>query len=220
MHLFLSLLYAFGFSSSFAAGWLHLKSQDGAGTPPTKQFTAGSWLPVATLLLTATIAVPSFLQSFSPAVLPLLRRDSGAIMNGDWWRVGTALLVQDGGITGSLINLVALLLVGSVSERLWGAARMLGIFVAGGVLSECVALAWQPIGAGNSVGNFALAGSLASFCLIRPTVGGERLHSCVTLGIGVLLLTVRDIHGAAIGFGAVLGLALIEHGRRSPSIKG
>jgi rhomboid protease GluP len=122
-------------------------------------------VPYATLLLMLAITVPTTLQFFFPIILQMFERDYARFLAGDWWRILTPLFVQDGGVSGSIFNLVSLLLVGIVAEKIWGSQRWLIIFFAGGILSEMIGFAWQPVGAGNSVANFGLAASIAVFCL-------------------------------------------------------
>lgn len=63
-------------------------------------------------------------------------RDYSRFLAGEWWRLITPLFVQDGGVTGSLFNLVSLFLVGCVAERHWGSQRWLIIFFVGGIRRE------------------------------------------------------------------------------------
>jgi len=160
------------------------------------------------------VAVPTTLQFFFPSVLTLFERDYMRFLAGDWWRLITPLFVQDGGISGSIFNLVSLLLVGSASEQLWGSQRWLIIWFIGGVLSEIIAFAWQPVGAGNSVANFSLAASVAVLCLTRNPLRTARIAALLALGAGVSLLLLNDIHGAAAMLGAVIAIVLIWFDRR------
>ena len=154
------------------------------------------------------IALSTTLQFFFPAILSALQRDYVRFVGGEWWRVITPLFVQDGGIAGSIFNLVTLLLVGAVAEYLWGSRRMIGIFFVGGLVSEVVAFAWQPIGAGNSVGNFSLAGSVAIACLTPQAGRITRFVAVLALSADAVLVVLRDIHGAASVAGVILALAL------------
>jgi len=117
-------------------------------------------------------------------------------------------------LSGSIFNLVSLLLVGSASEQLWGSRRWLIIWFIGGVLSEIIAFAWQPVGAGNSVANFSLAASVAVLCLTRNPLRPARIAALLALGAGVSLLLLNDIHGAAAMLGAVIAIVLIWFDRR------
>lgn len=164
-------------------------------------------MPYATLLLMLAITIPTTLQFFFPSLLQMFERDYARFLAGDWWRILTPLFVQDGGLNGSIFNLVSLLLVGTIAEKIWGSQRWLIIFFAGGILSEMIGFAWQPVGAGNSVANFGLAASIAVFCLTINTPRAVRITAILALGAGVILMFLRDIHGPAMMIGA--GIALI-----------
>jgi membrane associated rhomboid family serine protease len=170
-------------------------------------------LPLATIALCCLVGLPSLLQIPFPRLLFALRRDGDLILHGgEWWRVLTALVVQDGGTAGLIGNLLVLALVGVVAERIWGSWRVLALFFGTGILSEFVALAWQPIGAGNSVGNFGLAAGVLLCCLLRATAIPPRVLAGVGIASGLALLALRDIHGAAVAIGLCLSAGLLAIG--------
>ena len=207
MNLFLSVIYVIGLYGAYLAGTFYLREQ------PNPQPLRS--VPYSTLLLTLAIAIPTTLQFFFPTLLPLLERNYERFLAGDWWRLVTSLFVQDGGVSGSIFNLVSLLFVGMIAERLWGGRRWLIIFFAGGILSQLVAFAWQPIGAGNSVANFSLAASVAAFCLTLDAPRVVKIAAALALGAGLILLFLKDIHGAAMLFGALIACFLLWFDRRS-----
>jgi membrane associated rhomboid family serine protease len=127
MNLFLSVIYVIGLYGAYLAGSFHLREQ---ADPERKRS-----VPYSTLLLTMAIAIPTTLQFFFPILLQLLERNYERFLAGDWWRLVTSLFVQDGGVSGSIFNLVSLLFVGIIAERLWGSRRCLIIFLPGGILS-------------------------------------------------------------------------------------
>jgi len=201
------ILYVAALVSAYAAGRVFLQTRTGPAPPPARAVTA-------TLTAIAAIATTSILQFAYPSVLMALRRDSTAVMSGEPWRLVTAILVQDGGIAGTIFNLAALLLVGAIAERLCGTRRWVVLFVVGALLSEIVALGWQPTGAGNSVANFSLAGAVCVWCLSRRAVRAVSAAALVSIAAAVLLLAMRDIHGAAFCIGGILG-ALLARGMRA-----
>jgi hypothetical protein len=178
-------------------------------------------LPSATLALAACVTLGLLAQLRWPSVEPLLRRDAAAVMAGEWWRLLTALWVQDGGVLGGVSNIVTLLLVGTVAEGMWSGPAALSIFIVGALSAELVALRWQPIGAGNSVGTFSLAGAIVIGCLLQRHVAAARALAWVAaLGFAVAV-TWRDIHGVAAVAGGVAGLALRRYRRpREPLRRG
>ena len=211
MKLFLSILYMIGLYGGYLAGWLHLRIQRAKFV--SKQNQILSRAPYATLLVALSSAIPSLLQFFFPVLLHLFERDYARFLAGDWWRLVTPLFVQDGGIGGTVFNLVSLVLVGAVAEQFWDNQGWLMIFFGGGLLSQLIGFLWQPVGAGNSVANFSLAASLAVYCLIfngSPTI---RITAFLALGAGGILLLRKDIHGPAMLFGAVIALVLTRLGQ-------
>jgi membrane associated rhomboid family serine protease len=207
----LPILYILGLYSAFVAGVILLRNRLSVPRSNTREFH----FPRTTLLLLLAVAVPSALQLFFPVVLSLFERDYERFLSGDWWRLVTPLFVQDGGIAGTIFNLVSLLLVGSVAERLWGGRYMLIIFFIGGIIGEIVAFTWQPVGAGNSIGNFSLAASIAMASLTRHPSRSIQIGAVFALGADGLLVGLQDIHGAAAIVGAILGLILSQlwHGK-------
>ena len=208
MSSFLPSLYLLGLYSAYAAGSAFLHSRSAQPDLASKATTHS--VPAVTLLLVLVVTIPTTLQFFFPLLLVVLQRDSTRFVNGEWWRLVTPLVVQDGGMTGALFNLVSLFLVGSVAEQLWAKRDTLLVFFTGGIVGEMVGFAWQPIGAGNSLGNFSLAASIAIACLIRRSSRMVRIASCLALGADVVLLALRDIHGAAALAGAFLAFVLSQ----------
>ncbi|MCC6314510.1 MAG: rhomboid family intramembrane serine protease [Thermomicrobiales bacterium] len=157
--------------------------------------------PPIVLVVLALTAVPSLLQLRYPAVLTTLQRDSAALARGEWWRLATPLVVQDGGIAGTIFNLVALLIVGTLGARVLGSRPWLTLYLVVGVAAEVVAYAWIHQGsAGNSVANFGVAAGLALMALRmrqKPAVAA----GVATLLGGAALLLLGDLHGAAFAIG-------------------
>lgn len=156
-----------------------------------------------TATLAVVVTVPSVVGLLVPEVLHALERDASRIADGQVWRLLTALVQQDGGLFGLVGNVVALLVVGSVAELLLSGGRTALVFVGVGVLAQLPALVWQPVGAGNSVANFGLAGAVALLVLLdlrRP--GAVTVAAALTLLAGVGLTAVADVHGPAVLLGA------------------
>lgn len=208
MNLILSVLYIVGLYSAYLAGSLYLRTQP---TDPVAPFhTSSKGVPYTTLFITLIIAVPSTLQFFFPSILQLFERNYVKFIEGEWWRLLTSLFVQDGGIGGTIFNLVSLLMIGTVTEKLWGSQRWIIIFFVGGFLSQFVGFLWQPLGAGNSVANFSLAGSIAVISFSLSGSQAVRIAAILTLGAGGFLLFLRDLHSAAVLLGAILAIILIR----------
>jgi Rhomboid family len=215
MDVFRALLYVIVLYGACAAGLFRIRAQSGVmhSTIRTHFVRQPPW---TTLLLIVAIGIPTTLQFFFPSILVLFRRDASAFLADDWWRILTPLFVQDGGVIGSIFNLLSLLVVGSVAERLWGRVRWFIIFFIGAILSEIISLAWQPVGAGNSLANFSLAASVAAICFTSDPLPLERIAACLVLGAGVCLLALHDNHGVAVALGTVIALILIRFDNRWP----
>jgi membrane associated rhomboid family serine protease len=195
-----------GLLNAYIAGRLYLR----AAPPSHADRSLALHHARATLTFVLVIGLSAIFQLFFPWLRPALERNATLIASGEWWRLVTALFVQDGGIAGSIFNLVSLLLVGRVAERMWGSRRWLAVFAVGGILSEVVALAWRPIGAGNSVANFSLAGAVSILCIVRRTTRPAVVAAGIALAACAALLLLRDIHGAAALSGAMTGLVFVS----------
>jgi membrane associated rhomboid family serine protease len=164
--------------------------------------------------LVALVAIPSVVGLLEPAVLHALARNADQIADGELWRLLTSLVQQDGGLPGTIANLFALVIVGSVAEQLVGGLRTAVTFIGVGVLAQLPALAWQPVGAGNSVANFGLAGAIAAVVLVdvrQPRFATVAAVLTLLAGAGLTMLT--DVHGPAV----LLGAASVAVTRRSQS---
>lgn len=209
----LPVLYSLVLGSAFWAG-MAANADPQAGSMPLPG-AARARYPVVIPVLFALVAIPSLLQFPFPRLLYALRRDGDLILHqGEWWRIVTSLLVQDGGVAGTVFNLVGLVLVGLVAERLWG--RWLPVlFFGAGIGSQFVGMAWQPIGAGNSVGNFGMATGVLLLCVIRAEAILPRILGVVGIIAGLTLLSLRDIHGGAVAIGLVLSALLLAFTSRN-----
>jgi membrane associated rhomboid family serine protease len=85
-------------------------------------------------------------------------------LHGDWWRTFTSLFVQDGGVIGTLSNLVFLAVIGAIAEQVISRPRWLAHYSGVGLLAEFAGYAWQPVGGGNSGAVCGLAGAVALGC--------------------------------------------------------
>jgi len=164
--------------------------------------------PWLTLAICATLGACLLCQWLVPPLLAALQRDAVAISAGQWWRLATALFFQDGGIRGGVFNIALLLFVGAVAEQRMQRTRWIAIYLIGGVASECLALYWQPVGAGNSIATCALAGSVLVLAGRPDRRWPSAALRILAVASALLLLGKRDIHGAAFVLGAALGAIL------------
>lgn len=194
----------FAFLVPLAAGMLLLRARTEATGRPPQPFT-----PV-TIALFCTVAIPSLLQFPFPGVLHALRRDEHLILHhGQIWRVLTSLTVQDGGVGGTIFNLFFLAWFLVLASSLLGDRNLLLLFLCGGLVGELVGLRWQPIGGGNSVGNLGMAGGILALALLRGRPV-NRVLAVIGIALGIVLLAERNIHGAALLAGVVVGIGLMR----------
>ena len=143
---------------------------------------------VVTAVVFAVTATVSVLGLALPSLLATLER-APAGLHGDWWRSFTALLVQDGGVAGTLSNLLFLLVMGALAEQFLERWQWLVCYFGAGLAGELAGYAWQPHGAGNSVAVCGLAGALVVALLAGSPV--PRLVPMVLLYWCGALLSVR-----------------------------
>jgi membrane associated rhomboid family serine protease len=143
---------------------------------------------------------------FLPA--PALERDPDQIrQHGQWWRLFSSAVVQDGGIAGTVFNLVILAIVGVVALRAWGSVRGLIIFAVGVVgFNLATTFAWPSVGAGNSAATFTLAASVTGMAVVKVRERVVAVVGALTAGCGIFLLALEDAHGSAVIGGLVIGV--------------
>lgn len=203
----LAALYAVVLTTAFVA------SQIG---PLARQRRHWPWATTVALLV---VGIPTLAQfTVAPWLRENLQRDWARIEQGEVWRL-TSLVVQDGGLVGTIFNLVALAAVGVPAEQLWGAKRWTVIALAAGVAAQFWGKIVQPVGAGNSVVVFGLAASVAVLA-VRRAVGVQRLVGLISLLGAAVLLIIGDIHGGAATIGALMGLAFSNASKNATSSAG
>ncbi|MBB5874332.1 membrane associated rhomboid family serine protease [Allocatelliglobosispora scoriae] len=117
--------------------------------------------PRITAIVFVLTAVPSLLQIAYPALETNLRRDPALIADGQLWRLATSSLVQDSGVPGTISNLLFLLVLGCLAERVVGPGRWVLFFLSGVALGQVGGLLFDTVGAGSSIGLCGLVGGMA-----------------------------------------------------------
>jgi len=179
---------------------------------PTPRAAQSWWWPppAAALVLWGVVAVASVTRLIVPSVVELFRREPVRTRDGgEWWRVLTAGLVEDGGVAVTVANLVLLAVVAVAAVRVWGWYRAVALFVVGQLLWGLFTTFVSPsVGAGTSGATLALAASIAG---LWPVTGARRpllLVSATVFVLGGLLLVLGDAHGVAVLTGMLLGAVL------------
>jgi hypothetical protein len=167
--------------------------------------------PLLTMSICGVLVSSLIAQLLFPQLLVLFRRDATRIFAGEWWRIATPLLFQDGWLLGGITNIATLCWIGSAVEQVRSRRNWLLIGFTGALIAECIALRWQPSGAGNSVFTCSLAGSLASMRPYSAVSLTSWILRFTALAVACFLLASRDIHGAAGIVGIILGMLLNEN---------
>lgn len=176
-------------------------------------------LPVLTLSVFAVTLIFTVLQFAFPTLYFTFQRDAGALAAGDWWRLFTPLLVQDGGVAGAFFNLMNVLLVGAIAEKLMRRRSWLIFYFGTGLIAELLAYGLtHTTGAGNSLAYFGLITGI----LVAGVASKDKRTKYVSLAglfVGVILVLVNDIHGIAFVVGGIMASLIMLwpkhfHGRR------
>lgn len=175
-------------------------------------------IPAVGWALWLAVAVPSLVQIPRPGLYRDWHRSVSAVLDdGQWWRTATALLVQDGGIPGTVSNLVLLALALVLCLPLWGTRVTVPAFLLIGVgLNLAAVLTGADDGAGNSGATLPLLASLPPLAMAVLPAHRRRsvAAAVVTGGAATALILSNDGHGIAVALGLLLGLLGMPYARR------
>jgi membrane associated rhomboid family serine protease len=165
---------------------------------------------VTSWVLVPFVAVPTLVQLL---VYPRLYHwlagiPSLTVHHHEYWRLLTAMTVQDGGWMGAVFNLVTLTFITLVADRMWGWRISLTIFVVAGIVLNLTGVLFGAEVAGNSGATFVLAASLAGAYLAVRRPNGKLWEAVACAAIGVFLAALQNPHGYAIVAGAGVGFGL------------
>ena len=149
-------------------------------------------------------------QIVNPTLLSAAQRDASRIRGGEWYRLLTALFFQDGGLAGGVWNIAILGVLGSLAEQMLNRAHWAGVYAVSGISAELVALDWQPVGAGNSIAVFGLAGAVVVVAWQRASNQSVTISTLLSGVVAALLVCVHDIHGLAFAVGALSAVLAIR----------
>jgi len=164
-------------------------------------------VPVLAIALVVVIGIPSIAQyAGAPAIGAALRRDPQlTLQHGEWWRVLTALLAQDGGLLAAIFGLVVVAVAVSFSSWIQGSWLTLAIFLFCSITLNLLAIGWGAVGGGTS---FASDGTMLSVLALGLVQARNRVvmaAAVVAVAGGLLLVVLADAHGVAILLGAAIG---------------
>ena len=107
------------------------------------------------------------------------------VLTGDTWRLLTAMFLH-GGIVHLGLNMYVLAFTAPVIEYEFGTARMLAIYLAGGLLASCASVWWAE--------TRAAAGALVALETVSVGASGAVMALFGSLLIGLVLPTPRFAH--------------------------
>jgi membrane associated rhomboid family serine protease len=157
----------------------------------------------------------SLTQLGVPGLLDRLER-SPAARHGEPWRLLTSLLVQDGGVPGTVSNLGALVVLGVLAEAVTSRVHWLVGYLGAGFVGEIAGLWWQPVGGGNSVAVCGLSGLLT----VAAARSGSALSSAAPLAVLVWVSLLLGGQAPELVVPGVVVAVTVQHlGRRVPQLR-
>jgi rhomboid protease GluP len=163
--------------------------------------------PVATVALLAITITATLVQIAVPELRLHLWRDEEALRSGELWRLATPLLIQYDPWRDAAVVLGLIAFIGTAVERVYGARRLLGIYVTCGVVGQACGYLWEPPDAGASVAGAGLLGALSAW-LLWPTSRAPvppRLLAVLAVVAALILTVHQDMHGPPLLVGGALG---------------
>ncbi|NNC13581.1 hypothetical protein HII28_17070 [Planctomonas sp. JC2975] len=173
-------------------------------------------MPWPAVVFVVVIGVPSLLQPVFPAITDALARDPHAtIADGQWWRILTALVAQDGGEVAAVFNLLVVAVALTFGTWIWGPWIAIALYLAPSIVLNLLAVAWSRPGGGSSFANDGLMFSVFALALLigardaaRPSPRSTvlvRVYAGVSVVVAIVLVASWDAHGVAMLLGLVLG---------------
>ncbi|MGE0839042.1 rhomboid family intramembrane serine protease [Pseudonocardia sp.] len=155
------------------------------------------------------VAVPSLVELAWHPVYDALSRRPDLIRDGQLWRLLTSVTVQDGGLSGTVSNLVWFAVLAPLAVHLWGPKRALALFVAGVVAFNALTTWVFPSpGGGNSAAMFFLMATTTALLVVRRPHPLPIVMAALVAAIGVVLIVRDDAHGLVMLGGLVVGGAV------------
>lgn len=130
-----------------------------------KPWVTGAIVAVNVVIYVAmAIATKKFGRFTVPELLAWGANFGPLTVNGQWWRVFTALFVHFN-LSHLAVNMWALWNVGRLTERLFGSATLAFLYIGGGLLASLSSIAWDPslstVGASGAI--FGVFGAFLAF---------------------------------------------------------
>jgi membrane associated rhomboid family serine protease len=178
--------------------------------PPFRYRPSKEWSAYLTFAVAGLTAVSSVIGLAVPSWEENLRRDPALIADGQWYRLVTSLVVQDGGVLGLIFNVGTLLVLGVLAERRLGRWRWLVLYLGGAAAGQAMGCLAGTVGAGNSIANLGLAGGLiAAFARHRAWRIDAALSSFVALLVAPMALPSDTARAVGFVIAVVTGGLLV-----------
>ncbi|RPF38205.1 hypothetical protein [Streptomyces sp. TLI_185] len=135
-----------------------------------------------------------------------------------WWRVVTAVFMQNGGFFGAAWNIVTLAALAALAQWFWRGPLMVALFAAGILLPERIDALFGESSrstdprnfAGSSGATYFLAATLAAALLLTTTDTRQRLLALSVPAAGLAMWLAQDNgHGLVSVYGFLLGAAAL-----------
>ena len=164
-------------------------------------------IPRLTIAVFGVTAAFTTAQFFVPGLLEALRRQPSMITQGETWRFVTTWLVHDDGLKQIALNFPLLAIAGTLAEFAFHRRAWIGAYVLAGLTGEVAGLAWQPVGAGNSVAVLGLVGLVVGWWTCHASVPPvpRAVMPIALIALAVWLAMIHDIHGPALAVGLLAG---------------
>src|SRR5688572_10714384 len=116
------------------------------------------------------------------------------VTHGEWWRLMTAVFLH-GGLLHLAMNMLALWMIGPVTERLFGSTAFAVTYTLAGLGGSVVSEWWQPltVAVGASGAIFGLYGSLLAYLSVRHTTLPRNVVN--SLRGGAVVFVIANVAG-------------------------
>ncbi|KGP72966.1 rhomboid family protein [Pontibacillus yanchengensis] len=110
-----------------------------------------------------------------------------AIVDGEWWRIVSSMFLHIG-FFHIMLNMLALYVLGTAVERMFGSKRFIVIYFVGGIIGGLASFAFTPnVAAGASGAIYGLFGALLFFGTVYKTLFFR------TIGTNVIFILILNI---------------------------
>lgn len=181
-----------------------------------------------TFWIIGIIFVVFILQIFVEGFTELFILNQRAVYNYEVWRFLTAIFLH-GGFAHLLFNSFALIMFGSVAEKLIGSKRFLVLFFLSGIIANLISVNFYPASLGASG---AIMGIIGALTIIRPFMMVWAFGLLLPIFVAAIFWIIGDLigvfypsgvgniaHLSGIGVGILAGLVLRFKIKKSKTVR-